>query len=342
MTSDTILHPPAAVQSAASTVRDGVIVPTFPEGSTLRLTSRQDVAEGVVKLTLEDHHGRRLAPWTPGSHIDLILPNGLVRQYSLCGDRYDAFKYEVAVLREPNSRGGSAWIHDHAQPGASFDFGGPRNLFPLVPAEQYLFIAGGIGITPLLPMIEQVAGSGASWKMLYGGRARRSMAFADGLVQRFGNAVEVFPQDEFGFPDIPGWLGSYAKGTRVYVCGPGGLLDAVARACESWPSYARHSERFVAASNSDAENHPFEVELARSGTVLQVSSRQTVLEVLSQAGKTVLSSCRQGTCGTCEIRVLAGVPDHRDSVLSDDDRRAGDCLMTCVSRAAGQRIVLDL
>lgn len=342
MTSDSVLTRDPVVRPAASTMQKGEITPTVPEGSTLRLLAREDVAEGVVKLTLADHRGRRLAPWTPGSHIDLILPNGAVRQYSLCGDRFDAFQYEIAVLREPSGRGGSAWIHENARPGDVFDFGGPRNLFPLVPATRYLFIAGGIGITPLLPMTKQVELAGICWRMLYGGRSERSMAFVDVLVDKYGDKVQPMPQDHVGIPDIAGWIGAPDPQTRVYVCGPGGLLAAVSRACENWPAHSMHSERFVASNAADAENKPFKAELRKSGRIVQVGARQTLLDVLAADGISVLSSCRQGTCGTCEVRVLEGIPDHRDSVLSDDDRHAGDCMMACVSRASGPRIVLDV
>lgn len=330
------------VRSAASVLVDDAIMPTTPEGSTLRLIAREDVADGVVKLTFADHQGRRLAPWTPGSHIDLMLPDGQVRQYSLLGDRYDAFHYEIAVLQEPKGRGGSAWIHQNAQPDALFDFGGPRNLFPLIPAKRYLFVAGGIGITPLLPMIAQAEASGVEWRMLFGGRSMNSMAFASDLIGKYGEKIHLMPQDESGLPDIPAWLGEPRPDTSVYVCGPPGLIGAVERACENWPPNAKRSEQFVSNADSGMGNRPFQAELRRTGQVVEVGVRDSLLDVLRNAGASILSSCRQGTCGTCEVGVIAGAPDHRDSVLSDEDRAVGDCLMPCVSRAASNHIVLDI
>lgn len=332
----------APARSAASALIDDAITPTVPEGSTLRLIAREDAADGVVKLTFADHQGRRLAPWTPGSHIDLILPNGTVRQYSLLGDRFDAFHYEVAVLRELNGRGGSEWIHENAQPGQLFDFGGPRNLFPLVPAQRYLFVAGGIGITPLLPMMAQAEATGIEWKMLFGGRSKESMAFGAELVEKYGDKVLLFPQDECGFPDIPAWLGEPDAHTKVFVCGPPGLIGAVERACEPWPEHTKHSEQFVSKAGGGMENRSFTAELRRTGKTISVGARESLLDALGKVDVSILSSCRQGTCGTCEIRVIAGTPDHRDSVLTDEDRTAGDCLMACVSRSSSEHLVLDI
>lgn len=313
-----------------------------PGTATIRLVRREPLAEGVVRLTFEDPDGCRLPPWTPGSHIDLILPTGAVRHYSLCGDRWDGFRYQVAVLREQDGRGGSAWIHDHAREGDLFDFGGPRNHFPLVPATEYLFVAGGIGITPLMPMIDQARRTSTSWRLLYGGRRRSTMAFAAEFASRYPNQVTLAPHDEVGLPDIAAWLGAPEAGTRVYTCGPVGLLDAVQNACEGWPSHYLHSEQFVARPQAGAADRPFELDLWRSGRALQVAAGQSILDALNVAGVSVLSSCHQGTCGTCELGVIEGTPDHRDSVLNEHDRAAGDCIISCVSRAAGDRLVLDI
>lgn len=313
-----------------------------PGTAALRLIAKTPLSDDVVGLTFEDARGDRLAPWTPGSHIDLVLPTGAVRQYSLCGDRYDGFRYQVAVLREQDGRGGSSWIHEHAREGDELEYGGPRNHFPLVPADDYLFVAGGIGITPLVPMIEQAVATGVEWRLLYGGRRRTTMAFAQQLVERFGERITIAPHDEVGKPDLPRWLGEPQSRTRVYVCGPAGLIEAVRAACDGWPPYSFHSERFVAAVDSDAADKPFEIELARSGCRLEVAAGRSILDTLNEAGVTVLSSCRQGTCGTCEVPVLRGTPDHRDSVFSDVDREAGDCIITCVSRAQSDSLALDI
>jgi ferredoxin-NADP reductase len=309
---------------------------------TLAVTGKELVADGVAVLTLASPGGRRLPDWTPGSHIDLVLPNGLTRQYSLCGDRWDAHRYRVGVLLETESRGGSSYVHEQLQPGSLVGVGGPRNNFPLVPAQRYLFVAGGIGITPLLPMLHQADLLGADWRLLYGGRQRASMAFLDQLAP-YGDRVLVRPQDEFGLLDLAGFLGEPAHGTRVYCCGPAPLLAAMEAACAGWPPYTLRTERFVAEEQAaPARTTPFQVQLARSGATVTVTPDVSVLEAVGGAGIEVLSSCRQGICGTCETGVLAGAPDHRDSLLDDDERAAGDCMYICVSRALSDRLVLDL
>jgi ferredoxin-NADP reductase len=310
--------------------------------TTLRVTAKEMQSDGVLTLDLAAPSGGRLRDWTPGSHIDLVLPNGLTRQYSLCGDRWDSFTYRVGVLREPAGRGGSAFVHDELAVGDLVGVGGPRNNFPLVPSEQYLFVAGGIGITPLLPMIRQADLLGADWRLLYGGRRRDSMAFLDEL-SGYGDRVLVRPEDEFGLLDLPGFVGEPRAGVRIYSCGPAPLLAAMERTCAYWPPYSLRVERFVADdAGAPARTAPFEVELARTGTTVTVTPELTVLEALNRVGVEVLSSCRSGVCGTCETTVLHGRPDHRDALLDDDERLAGDCMYVCVSRSRDERLVLDL
>src|SRR4051794_14291568 len=309
---------------------------------TLAVTDKQVVADGVATLTLSHPDGKRLPDWTPGSHIDVVLPNGLTRQYSLCGDRWDASSYRVGVLLEQRGRGGSSYVHEQLQPGQLVGVGGPRNNFPLVPAEQYLFVAGGIGITPLLPMLAQADLLGADWRLLYGGRRRGSMAFLDELAP-YGDCVLVRPEDEFGLLDLAGFLGEPRPGVRLYCCGPAPLLAAMESACAGWPPHTLRTERFVAEEQAaPARTAPFEVELARTGTTVTVPPEQSVLEAVGLVGVEVLSSCRQGICGTCETGVLAGQPDHRDALLDDDERAAGGCMYICVSRALSDRLVLDI
>lgn len=313
-----------------------------PAAVELRVADKTPVSDGVVALTLTHPRGARLPDWTPGSHIDLVLPSGLTRQYSLCGDRWDAHSYRVGVLRKPESRGGSAFVHDELTAGSTLGVGGPRNDFPLVPSQRYLFIAGGIGITPLLPMIHQAAMLGADWHLLYGGRTRSSMAFLDELADYPGE-VTVVPQDERGPLDLDAWLPEENTGTAVYCCGPGPLLDAVEHRCSGWPTGLLRTERFVPKQQgAPVRDEPFEVELRRSGKSLTVPTQQSVLQAITDAGVSVLSSCRRGTCGTCETPVLDGVPDHRDSVLDDDERASGECMFVCVSRSCTDRLVLDL
>ncbi|TYP90331.1 PDR/VanB family oxidoreductase [Blastococcus xanthinilyticus] len=315
---------------------------TAADVATLRVTGKQRRADGVLTLDLASPTGGRLRDWTPGSHVDLLLPNGLTRQYSLCGDRWDPTTYRVGVLREPSGRGGSAFVHDELAVGDLVGVGGPRNNFPLVPSERYLFVAGGIGITPILPMVHQAELLGADWRLLYGGRRRASMAFLDELAG-YGDRVLARPEDEHGLLDLAGFLGEPRTGVRVYACGPAPLLAAVERACAGWPPHALRTERFVGAElGAPTRDGAFQVELARSGTTVTVSPGTTVLDALAGAGVEVLSSCRGGVCGTCETGVLAGRPDHRDSLLDDDERAANDCMYVCVSRSRDPRLVLDL
>ena len=310
--------------------------------ATLRVVARQVQGDGVLTLDLAAPSGGRLRDWTPGSHIDLVLPNGMTRQYSLCGDRFDPTTYRVGVLLEPGGRGGSAYVHRELAVGDLVGVGGPRNNFPLVPSDQYLFVAGGIGITPLLPMVRQADQLGADWRLLYGGRHRASMAFLDEL-STYGDRVLVRPQDETGLLDLADFLGEPRSGVRIYSCGPAPLLAAMEAACAGWPPYTLRTERFVAADGgAPARTAPFQVELARSGTTVTVSPDSTVLDALSRVGVEVLSSCRRGVCGTCETTVLAGRPDHRDALLDDDERAADDCMYVCVSRSRDERLVLDL
>jgi ferredoxin-NADP reductase len=316
--------------------------PVGADVATLRVTAKQRQADGVLTLDLAAPSGGRVRDWTPGSHIDLVLPNGLTRQYSLCGDRWDPFTYRVGVLMEPESRGGSSYVHDHLQVGDLVGVGGPRNNFALVPSEQYLFVAGGIGITPILPMVHQAEMLGADWRLLYGGRRRGSMAFL-GELERYGDRVVVRPEDEYGRLDLAGFLGEPREGVRIYSCGPGPLLAAMERTCVDWPPYTLRTERFVAEeAGAPARTAPFEVELARSRRTVTVTPDVTVLEALNEIGVEVLSSCRRGVCGTCETTVLAGRPDHRDALLDDDERDVNDCMYICVSRSRDERLVLDL
>ncbi|NGY64684.1 oxidoreductase [Lentzea sp. NEAU-D13] len=304
----------------------------------LLLDSKDTIADGVVLLTLRDPDGLPLPSWTPGAHVDLVLADGLIRQYSLCGDPSDTSVLRVAVLREQPGRGGSRHVHDVLTAGQRIEVLGPRNHFPLVEAGRYLFIAGGIGITPILPMIEQVAAAGHDWRLVYGGRTRASMAFLAEL-ERHDN-VEIRPQDEHGLLDLPAVFADVDDDTAVYCCGPEPLLAAVE---QHRTTGSLHVERFAPkAGATDGPRQEFEVELAQTGGVLRVPADRSILEVLEGSGVPVLSSCQEGTCGTCETPVLSGTPDHRDSLLSDDERQQGDVMMICVSRALSDRLVLDL
>ncbi|XVQ09375.1 PDR/VanB family oxidoreductase [Spirillospora sp. CA-255316] len=308
----------------------------------LVVSAKDEVADGVVTLTLTHADGRRLPDWAPGAHIDVVLPNGLTRQYSLCGDRWDPHGYRIGVLREPAGRGGSAYIHQTLRAGDRVAIGGPRNNFRLVPSEDYVFVAGGIGITPLLPMIHQAESLGARWRLLYGGRSRATMAFLDELAA-YGDKVTVVPQDEQGLLDLRGWLPAAGLAAKVYCCGPEGLLAAMERHCSHYPPGQLRTERFVPKENhAPVRTEPFQLELRRSGRMVEVPPGRSVLDAITRAGVNVLSSCRKGVCGTCETTVLEGEADHRDSLLDDDERAAGDHMFVCVSSSLSDRLVLDL
>ena len=308
----------------------------------LVVAARTEAAEGVVCLTLRHPDGEPLPAWTPGAHIDLLLDGGLIRQYSLCGRPEDRGGWQIAVLREPRSRGGSVQVHDRLPEGATVRVRGPRNAFPLRPAARHLFIAGGVGITPVLPMVEAAEAAGADWRLLYGGRTRASMAFRDRLAP-YGARVLLRPQDEYGLLDLAEFLGPPEEGTLVHACGPEPLLQAVEAQCAAWPPGTLGVERFAAARSAEPRpTEAFELVLARAGLTLTVPPDRSVLQVVTEAGVPVDFSCQEGTCGTCETDVLDGTPDHRDSLLSEDERVSGDTMLICVSRSRGPRLVLDL
>ncbi|MDQ0948162.1 ferredoxin-NADP reductase [Streptomyces phaeochromogenes] len=306
------------------------------------VVERRDLAaEGVLTLTLRHPLGEELPAWEPGAHIDVVLGPDLERQYSLCGDPADRHSWRVAVLREPDGRGGSAHVHGKLEEGDKVRVRGPRNHFALQPSPRYRFVAGGIGITPILPMLAEAEAAGAEWTLLYGGRTRNSIAFIEELG-RYGDKVRIAPQDETGLLDLAAELGTPQPDTLVYCCGPGPLLDAVEERCAQWPKGSLHVERFQPKVQETGADTEFEVVLERSGHTLTVPADVSVLDTVRSAGVEVLFSCTEGTCGTCETDVLEGTPDHRDSVLTDEEREAGETMLICVSRCRGKRLVLDL
>ena len=316
-----------------------------------RVTAADEVALGVMRLRLESLDGTALPSWTPGAHIDVVLPDGLIRQYSLCGDPDDLSHYEIAVLLEPESRGGSRQLHDPGVRGTVLDVRGPRNHFALEAAESYLFIAGGIGITPLLAMARRAAADGVAWRLVYGGRSRTSMALLpelEALAAGGTGTLEVVPQDEAGIPDLDGILAATGPHELVYCCGPDGLLTAVEQRCAVHAAGRLRVERFTApiseppSADEQDTDRPVQVELSRSGLVVEVPADRTILQVVEEALPDVMYSCEEGYCGSCEAVVLEGEPDHRDTVLSDAERAANATMMICVSRARSERLVLDL
>lgn len=323
-------------------------------GLDLVVTRRSQEADGVVSLTLSRPAGGPLPPWRPGAHLDLLLDNGLVRQYSLCGDPEDRAAWQIAVLREPegSGRGGSAHVHDQLAEGGGVRARGPRNHFELRPAARYLFVAGGIGITPILPMLAAAEAACVPWTLLYGGRSRGSMAFLDRLaaLDRGRGRVTVAPQDETGLLDLAAHLADPVPDTLVYCCGPAPLLDAVESQCRHWPPSTLHMERFAPkpvgpagpVDSAVATDAAFELELRRSGLTLTVPPDRSILHTVLDAGVQVLYSCAEGTCGTCETDIVEGEAEHRDSVLSAEEQEANETMMICVSRCREGRLVLDL
>lgn len=310
----------------------------------LAVLAKEAVSDDTVALTLAAPDGSRLPDWSPGAHVDLHLGEGRIRQYSLCGDRWDPTTYRVGVKLDPAGRGGSRYVHERLRVGDVVPFGGPRNTFRMHPAGSYLFLGAGIGITPMLPMIDQAVRLGVPWRCVAFGRTRASMPFLDELPAHGGN-VEFHETSVVGHGDLRETIGELDGTTGVYACGPERFLTPLLELepALELPAGGLRVEHFTAdAGAALADGTSFELELARSGRVLEVAPGRTVLDALRADGHGVLASCEQGLCGTCETDVLAGTPDHRDSVLAPHERAAGDCLMVCVSRSRTPRLTIDL
>ncbi len=308
--------------------------PVRHNGFDLHLLVEEVHAEAVdvVSFTLRRAYGGPLPRWRPGAHLDVFLPSGAQRQYSLCGDPGDRFRYRIAVRRIADGGGGSIEMHRALRTGDPLRVRGPRNAFTFVDAPSYLFIAGGIGITPILPMVRAAGDRG---RLVYLGRSRATMPFLGELP---GDA-DIRPDDEFGVPDIAGLLERAEPGAAVYVCGPPPVLAAARRAMFAVnPTGSLHTERFSAAPVVDGRE--FDLTLARTGRTIRVGAEETALTAIRRVVPDAVYSCRQGFCGTCRTGVLAGEVDHRDHRLSDAER--GGHMLTCVSRAAGDALVIDL
>jgi ferredoxin-NADP reductase len=309
----------------------------------LTVADRQVVAhdQDVVALTLVGQH---LPRWHPGSHIDVHLRSGLVRQYSLCGDPNTPDSYRIAVRRIPDGGGGSLEMHG-LNVGATVTTHGPRNAFPLTvpgygsPARQFRFIAGGIGITPILPMLGLAQRRGIDWSMVYAGRSRESLPFLD-QVSAFGDRVTIRTDDIGGLPTADELLGDCAVGTAVYACGPAPMLTAIRSTLVGRDDVELHFERFAAPPVVDGEE--FSVSVASTDETVRVGADETLLSALNRAGVHAPYSCQQGFCGTCRTRVLAGAVEHRDTLLTDPERDDG-MMLICISRAArDSHLTLDL
>jgi len=304
-------------------------------------------AEDIRSFEFVDPRAKVLPPFTAGAHLDVHLPNGLVRQFSLCNDPREAHRYVVAVLREPGGRGGSACMHDVVREGDEVTITVPRNHFPLhEDARRHLLIAGGIGITPILAMVRRLAALGADYTLQYCTRSPQKTAFRTELTgEPFAGHVRF--HHDGGDPakglDVRALLAQVETGTHVYCCGPIGLMHAVTDASRHWPLGTVHFEFFATdPSVAEGPNQGFEVEIASTGAVYQVPPDKTVLEVLRDMGHDVDSSCEEGLCGTCIVDVLEGEPDHRDLVLDDEEKKSNKLMTVCCSRAKSARLKLDL
>lgn len=313
-----------------------------PERRRLRVAARHRVATDVVALDLAPVDGPALPDWQPGAHVDLEVSPGTERQYSLVTTTIDGH-WRIAVLREPDGRGGSVAVHEGLAVGDEVAVAGPRNHFGHDPARPAVFVAGGIGITPIRSMIAAAERAGTPWELHYAGRSRDRMAFVHELVAAHPDRVVVAAADEGVRLDVDALLAA-PRDAVVYCCGPRGLLDAVEAAAAHWPAGSVRVERFEPAADVDAPGEAFEVELTVTGVTVTVPADRTLLEVAEDAGAFVLSSCREGTCGTCETPVLEGSVEHRDTVLSPEEQADDRTMMVCVSRARRgcPRLVLEL
>ncbi|WP_016884118.1 MULTISPECIES: PDR/VanB family oxidoreductase [unclassified Rhodococcus (in: high G+C Gram-positive bacteria)] len=305
----------------------------------LRVVAARWEAESITSYEFTRADGGELPAWEPGAHVDVHLPSGTVRQYSLCGDPADSARYRIAVLELPAGRGGSVEVHRELRPGRLIEVGRPRSNFALTEADRYVFVAGGIGITPMLPMIREVQRRGETWELVYGARTAEHFAFVNELD---ASAVKLVPQDTSGHLDLEAIVASSA-GAAVYCCGPTPLMDSlIEHMTRADRTEELHLERFAAAAPAIGSSGEFEVELARSEKVVPVRPNQTVLEAVRAAGIDHPSSCEMGICGSCEVKVLGGDVDHRDDLLTDTERAQCNSMMICVSRVRGDRLVLDL
>lgn len=312
----------------------------------VRVTRRVEEAEGICSFELVAHDGEELPAFSAGAHIDVHVGPGLIRQYSLSNDPSERKRYRIAVLREPASRGGSAAMHTHVQPGDVLRVSAPRNHFPLTEGPRSLLLAGGIGITPILAMARALHTAGRPFELHYCGRSASRMAFLEELrAAAFSRNVTLHPDDDPQQKfDAAAVLANPVHDTHLYVCGPTGFMDHVLGTARNrgWAEAQLHREYFSGTTTALATDGSFEVRLASSGLSCQVPPGKTVIEILAANGVEIPTSCEAGVCGTCLTRVLEGVPDHRDTFLTDAERTANDQFTPCCSRALSPLLVLDL
>lgn len=310
----------------------------------VRVERRDQEAEDICSYELVSANGEALPAFTAGAHIDVHIKAGLVRQYSLCNSPAERHRYVIAVLRDAASRGGSQAMHDEIKPGMSLQISAPRNHFPLAEAPRSLLLAGGIGITPMLAMAEELSARKAGFELHYCARTPERTAFRDRIQQSPFAAQTQFYFDSEQSLDLPALLAAQDRATHIYFCGPQGFIAHVkaGAAALSWPESQLHLEYFGAVPVQSDGNQGFEVKLASSGAVYAVPPDCSVMNVLRDAGVFIPASCEQGVCGTCLTRVLEGTPDHRDLYLTPEEQQANDAFLPCCSRSKSALLVLDL
>lgn len=314
----------------------------------VRVAAKTQQAQDICTFDLVPLDGAALPAFTAGSHIDVHVPGGLVRQYSLCNAPSESHRYQIGVLRDPASRGGSQAMHEAVLVGSELLISAPKNHFELAPAaKQSLLLAGGIGVTPLLCMAEQLASQGAAFEMHYCSRSKERTAFLPRIEgSPFSSRVQFHfdDGDAAQMLDIATLLSTPQEGQHLYVCGPKGFMDAVLQAAgaSGWPQAQLHYEFFAAEVQSLESDGSFEVEISGTGQVVLVPKDKTVVQALTHAGVEVQTACEQGVCGTCLTRVVSGTPDHRDQYLTPDEQAANDQFLPCCSRALSARLVIAL
>lgn len=323
------------------------VLPSEKNLLTLSVVERVDAGEGIITITLADKFLGDLPAWTPGAHIDVILDDSdpadpLIRQYSLWGDPADRSRYQIGVLKSPDSRGGSVWVHEHLLPGTTVDISVPRNHFPLSDAGEYVFLAGGIGITPLLPMAREAERRGIPWRLYQLCQNEQRLALPAVVDELPAAKVERRYSDVEGFLDFRALTDALPTGTHVYACGPTGMLNVLEELAVEAKQWTFHCERFGADPIDESGDAAFEVVLDSTDEVVTVPAGVSCLQALKEHGLKLEWSCREGVCGTCETEILEGEPIHRDSVLTAEEKESGETMMICVSRAKGARIRLDL
>jgi len=314
----------------------------------VKVAARRELAEGIAGYELAAVDDAELPPFEAGAHIDVHLPGGLIRQYSLHALPGEHRTYRIGVLRDPQSRGGSVRMLDTVREGDRLAISPPRNHFVLHPgAEQSLLFAGGIGITPILCMAQQLTRQGREFALHYCGRSLERMAFVDQLrAASYAERVQVHVDD--GSPgqqlDARAAIGAPAPGKHLYVCGPTGFMDHILGTARSlgWPEERLHREYFAGAPLDHSADGPFELEVRSTSRVIRVAADQSAAQAMLDAGLDVPLSCEQGVCGSCITRVAAGVPDHRDLYFTDEEHARNDCFTPCCSRSCTPRLVLDL